>query len=85
MVRFLLAGILPVFTAWAAAAQNVVTEAEFLSALDPSHPAVVAASEEVALARAALIDARSLENPSIAIEREDPGGAGTQTDLMLSW
>jgi outer membrane protein TolC len=85
MVRFLLAGILPVFTAWAAAAQSVVTEAEFLSALDPSHPAVVAASEDVALARAALIDARSLENPSIAIEREDPGGAGTQTDLMLSW
>jgi outer membrane protein TolC len=85
MVRLFLAGILAVFTAWAAAAQSVVTEAEFLSALTASHPAVVAASEEVALARASLIDARSFENPSIGIEREDPSGPASQTDLMLSW
>jgi outer membrane protein TolC len=85
MVRFLLAGILPVFTAWAAAAQSVVTEGEFLSGLTASHPAMIAASEEAALARAAAIGARALENPSIEIVREDPSGPAAQTDLMLSW
>ena len=85
MVRYLLAGVLPVFIAFAAAAQSVVTEAEFLAALDDSHPAVVAASEDVALARAALIDAKALENPSIGIEREDPSGPVSQTDLTVSW
>jgi outer membrane protein TolC len=85
MVRWILAGILTVFTAWAAAAQSVVTEDVFLAALTASHPAVIAASEEVALARAAVIDVKLLENPAIGIEREDPSGPASQTDLMLSW
>jgi outer membrane protein, heavy metal efflux system len=85
MSRYFAAGILSVFTALAAPAQSVVTETEFLSALTRSHPAVIAASEEVALARAAVIEARALENPSIGIAREDPSGPVAQTELTLSW
>jgi outer membrane protein, heavy metal efflux system len=69
----------------AAVAQTVITEQDFLSVLDESHPAVVAAAEDAALARAALIDLRSFDNPTVGITREEPGSSIRQTDLTLSW
>ncbi|HUP45907.1 MAG TPA: TolC family protein [Thermoanaerobaculia bacterium] len=85
MSRYFAAGLVSALTAFAAPAQTMVTESDFLSVLTPSHPAVAAASDELALARAALIDARAFENPSLGIAREDPSGPAGQTDLTLSW
>lgn len=83
MLRHVLAGVL-LITAASAGAQTVVTESEFLSVLGPDHPAVIQAAEELAIARASLVDVSAFENPTFEIAREDPGPS-TQTDLMLSW
>ncbi|HVR44381.1 MAG TPA: TolC family protein [Thermoanaerobaculia bacterium] len=85
MSRILAAGIASALIAFVAFAQTTVTESDLLSVLTPAHPAVAAAVEDLALARAALIDAEALENPSIGIVREDPRGPAAQTDLMVSW
>ncbi|MEO1085897.1 MAG: TolC family protein [Acidobacteriota bacterium] len=62
----------------------VVTEAAFLSRLD-EHPATMARSADVPLARADLLTAEQLENPVIELRREDPSGAASQTEWLLSW
>ena len=69
MHRFVLAGVTPVLFAVAGAAQTppVVTEAEFLSALDASHPAVVERVTEVSLAQARVTRASTLENPTLGL------------------
>ncbi|HSL85039.1 MAG TPA: hypothetical protein VLF66_19865, partial [Thermoanaerobaculia bacterium] len=87
MSRFALAGLLPALLAVTAAAQNgpVVTEAEFLSALDASHPAVVERAEALALARARVVEAETFENPVAGVVREDPSGPVEQTDWTVSW
>ncbi len=94
MHRILLAGLLPVFLAAPGTAREslaqagdgpVVTEAEFLSALDDSHPAVAESSEALAVARARIVAARALENPVLGVEREDPDGPDRQMEWTLSW
>ncbi len=98
MYRIVLAGLLPALFAAPAAAQvggvpqrtprgdaRIVTEAEFLSALDDSHPAVAESSEALALARAGIMAAATRENPMFAVVREDPDGPVEQVDWTLSW
>lgn len=87
MHRLALAGLLPALVAASGGANTapVVTEAEFLSALGGSHPAVVESAEEVGVARARRLEASTLENPALAVVREDPSGPVRQTDWTVSW
>ena len=87
MHRFSLIGLLGGFFAVAGAAQSgpVVTEAEFLSVLDETHPAVRESAEAVGLAEARLLAARTLDNPVLEAVREDPAGPIGQTDVLVSW
>jgi cobalt-zinc-cadmium efflux system outer membrane protein len=87
MSRFALAGLLPAFLAASVAAQDspVVTEAEFLSVLDASYPAVVESAQALALARARVLEASTFENPVLGVVREDPSGPVEQTDWTVSW
>ena len=87
MHRILLAGLLSVLFAVPGAAQEspIVSEAEFLSALDASHPAVAETSEAVYLARARILAASTHENPVLEVVREDPDGPSEQMEWALSW
>ena len=88
MQRIALAGLVSVFLAVGvsgAAWARAVTEAEFLSALDGSHPAVVESAESLDLARARVVAASIFDNPVLAVVREDPNGPVGQTDWTLSW
>ncbi len=87
MHRFSLIGLLGGFFAAAVAAQNgpVVAEAEFLSVLDETHPAVRESAEAVGRAEAAVLEARTFSNPELGAVREDPGGPIGQTDILVSW
>ncbi len=87
MHRFILIGLLGGFFAATGAAQDrpVVTEAEFLSVLDETHPAVRESAGAVGLAEARLLAARTLDNPVVEAVREDPGGPIGQTDVLVSW
>jgi len=87
MHRLALAGLLPVLFAAPGGAQGppTITEDEFLAVLDESHPAVRDSSEALAVARARVVEAATLENPVVGVEREDPRGAGEQTDWTISW
>lgn len=87
MHRFSLIGLLGGFFAVAGAAQDrpVVTEAEFLSVLDETHPAVRESAGAVALAEARLQGSRTLDNPVVEGVREDPAGPIGQTDILVSW
>lgn len=64
---------------------RVVTEEQFLAALNDAHPAVAARREGVAVARAHLLAARVLDDPTLGIEREDLQGPTEKTELVLSW
>ncbi len=87
MHRFTLVGLLGGFFAVAGAAQDrpVVTEVEFLSVLDETHPAVRESAEDVALAEARLLASRTFDNPVVEGVREDPSGPIGQTDILVSW
>lgn len=87
MHRFILIGLLGGIFAVGGAAQDrpVVTEAEFLSVLDETHPAVRESAGAVALAEARLAAARTFDNPVVEAVREDPGGPVGQTDVLVSW
>ena len=87
MHRLVLAGLVPALVAAAGGAQDrsTVTETEFLSVLDESHPAVAEAAEQLNLARSRVVAASTLENPSGTVVREDPDGPVEQTDYLLSW
>lgn len=87
MLRLILAGLLPALVAVPGVAQDspIVTEAEFLAALDESHPAVAEGTEALALARARVLEANTFENPVLGAEREDPMGATGQIDWTVSW
>ncbi|MDX1645152.1 MAG: TolC family protein, partial [Thermoanaerobaculia bacterium] len=87
MHRYILAGLVPALIAAPGGTQNrpIVTEAEFLSVLDRSHPAVVGSLSDRAAARADLIAASTLENPIAGAMREDPSGVVEQTDWTLAW
>jgi cobalt-zinc-cadmium efflux system outer membrane protein len=87
MVRFVLAGLVPALFAAAGGAQTapIVTETEFLSALGASHPAVAESAEDLALARARVVEASTLDNPAVGVVREDPSGPIEQTEVLVSW
>ena len=63
----------------------VVTEAEFLSVLDETHPAVRESVAAVGRAEAAVLEARTFNNPELGAVREDPAGPIGQTDILVSW
>lgn len=88
MHRFAAAGLVPVlFTAIAGAQPPppIITEAEFLSVLDETHPAVLARQRQVGDARADIVAASTLANPQLGVVREDPNGPVRQLDVLLSW
>ena len=87
MHRSILIGLFGGFFGVAVAAQDrpVVTEAEFLSVLDETHPAVRESAGAVGLAEARLLAARTLDNPVVEAVREDPAGPIGQTDILVSW
>ena len=87
MFRLAWIGLLPVLLSASTLAQTslVVTEAGFLSVLDDNHPAVAERSQDVAMARARVVAASTLENPTLAVVREDPSGPVEQTDWSISW
>ena len=88
MHRLVVAGLIPVlFTAIAGAQPppSLITEAEFLSALDEAHPAVLARQRQVAAAQADIVAASTLANPQLGLVSEDPSGPVRQLDVLLSW
>jgi len=64
---------------------STITEAEFLSALDDQHPALVAKREAVFAAEAELRRVAAWSNPRLTAVREDPTGSTSQIDLTLAW
>lgn len=88
MHRFAVAGLIPVLFTAVTGAQpppSVITEAEFLSALDEDHPAVLALQRQVADAEAEVLAASTLANPHLGVVSEDPSGPVRQLDVLLSW
>lgn len=87
MHRLALAGVAAVLVTAAAGAQNptILTETEFLAVLDRNHPAVAASAEELAVARARVVEESTLANPVTGVVREDPSGPVAQTDWTVSW
>ncbi len=63
----------------------VVSESAFLSAVDASHPALAEATAALALARANVLAARTLDNPTLGVVREDLSGPNEQIDWSVSW
>ena len=87
MHRYTLIGLLVgLFTA-AGGAQNppVLTEAEYLSVLNETHPAVRESAEALGRAEARALASRTLSNPVLETVREDPSGPIGQTDILVSW
>lgn len=62
-----------------------LTEAQFLSALDETHPAVRESAAALERAKAGALAARTFDNPVVQAVREDPGGPIGQTDVLVSW
>jgi len=85
MFRTFVAGTLAALVGAGAGAQTILSESDYLSLVDGSHPAAVAAAEELAIARSNLVAASTFDNPSIGLVREDPSGDAAQTDAMISW
>ena len=87
MHRFRLISLLAWLIAAAGGAQEprLLTEAEYLSALDEKHPAVRESAQALARAEARVTAARTFENPVLGGVREDPAGPIGQTDIVVSW
>ena len=64
---------------------DVVTEAEFVAAVESEHPAFRAAGERLGLAEAARVRASTLADPTLSAGREDPSGPGVESEIALSW
>ena len=87
MHRCRLIGCLGWLVAAAGGAQDprLLTEAEYLSALDEKHPAVRESAQALARAEARVTAARTFANPVLEGIREDPAGPIGQTDILVSW
>ena len=87
MHRFRLISLLAWLIAAAGGAQEprVLTEAEYLSALDEKQPAVRESVQALARAEARVTAARTFANPVLEGIREDPAGPIGQTDILVSW
>lgn len=82
-----LTGLLSVLLVAAGGAQAppILTETEFLSVLDETHPAVRESAESVALAEAGLRGTTTFDNPVIGAVREEPSSSVGQIEIMVSW
>jgi outer membrane protein TolC len=63
----------------------IITEGEFLVALEEDHPAFAALGEALGVARAEAKRAATLENPGLGFVREDPRGSTEQFDVVATW
>lgn len=68
-----------------ARAQVWVNEEDFLAVLNDDHPARMALSERVGIARAERVRAGLLPNPTATFEREAPGNGAEQIIWQLAW
>src|SRR5262245_47400961 len=68
-----------------AAHAQAITEAEFLSGLNPESAAVRSLGEALARAEAARRRAGLLQNPRVDFWRESPDGAARVTNWTLAW
>jgi outer membrane protein TolC len=73
--------VLPVSTT---AQTKDLTEAEFLAPLGSDHPVFLALAGELGRARAAVVSARTLDDPDLSALRQEAGGAD-ELELTLSW
>ncbi len=87
MFRIVFVGLLSVAALGSAPGRpaSAFTEAEFLAALQPDHPAIRETAEAVELARARLLSARLLPNPEFGFEHEDPEGPSGQSSWTVAW
>ncbi len=85
MHRFAFAVVAATAAACAGQSSPTVTEAEFLSALQEDHPALLARAEGIAVAEAELRRRGTLANPRLEATHEDPSGPTDQIDLTLTW
>jgi cobalt-zinc-cadmium efflux system outer membrane protein len=72
-------------TAVAAHSQETLTETEYLAPLSSGHPALVALSDRLAIARAESQSASLLSNPELDFEREAPSGTARQSTWSIHW
>jgi outer membrane protein TolC len=77
--------LVPVSAMGQGAGTSELSEAEFLAALNSSHPAVVALSEQLARAEGDRRRAGTLDNPAIEFEFEGPADQADQSTLKLGW
>lgn len=85
MLRLLFSMVLLAFCVPCAQAQAPVSEEEFLAVLKDDHPARMALSERVGIARAERVRAGLLPNPTASFEREDPSGESRQDTWKFAW
>lgn len=64
---------------------NPFTEAAFLEVLDEDHPAFVALTDRLGVARAERKQAGILANPAFGVQHEAPEGTARQTTWTLAW
>lgn len=87
MVVRIFLGLVPLLLASFAAASDgpTVSEPDLLRRLDGDHPAVALAQSPLALAEAQRLGVRVLDNPTLEVGREDPGGPLALTEWTVSW
>jgi len=73
------------FAASSLRAETVITEAEFLAAVDDTHPAAIALRAPLGRARADRAKAAILENPRLLFDREELEEAPRETTWGLAW
>lgn len=64
---------------------SLISEDEFLSALDIQHPAVLDKAQAIGLAEAGVVAATTWQNPTLGLARENPSGPQSLTEWTLSW
>ena len=89
MRQYIAAGIASALVGGTLVAQPPrLTEAEFLSVLESSHPAIIQARSAADEATASVLAAKVRPRPELTFVRENPRGDGIeveQTDWTLSW
>ena len=68
-----------------AAGEDLLTEEEFLRAVDENHPALRALLETGDHARAEVIEARAFQPPTLEVVREAPDADAEELEFTVAW